>query len=366
MADSAPAVIIIKRVKKGGHEAHHGGAWKVAYADFVTAMMAFFLLMWLLNMSTEAQKAGIADYFSAVSVSKSSGGAGGMLGGRSISSPGSMTSRTSIPSISVKMNPTQGQTEGNADEEGGAKDTEKIAAGTDEENAAGSGEGDAAGLSEAEQAAAAAAAADAEAAAEAMEQRDEKLRQMEAAEFDQVEKEIRQALQETEDLKDLEKHLLIDRTPDGLRIQVVDREGKSMFSSGSAKMLDHTKKLLKKIAAAIALLPNKIRLIGHTDSVPYTGKREYDNWNLSSDRALAARRLLTMGGVPADRIESVSGRAASDPLLPDETKSPRNRRISILLLRTSPPPRQAMAGKRRAGSSSGGRFGKDWSGPRVR
>ena len=361
MADTAAPIIIIKRVKKGGEEAHHGGAWKVAYADFVTAMMAFFLLMWLLNMSTEAQKAGIADYFSAVSVSKSSGGAGGMLGGRSISSPGSMTSRTSIPSVSVKMNATQGQTEGNAEEEGGAKDTEKVAAGSDEEDAEGAGEGDAAGLSEEELAAAA--------AAEAMEQRDEQLRQTETAEFNKVEMEIRQAIQETAELKGLQKHLLIDRTPDGLRIQVIDREGRSMFSSGSARMLDHTKKLINKIAAAIALLPNKIRLIGHTDSVPYKGKREYDNWNLSSDRALAARRLLTLGGVPEDRIESVAGRGANDPLLPDDTKSPRNRRISILLLRTSPPKVVAAAarkGKRRAKRSFDDQFSKDWTGPRVR
>ncbi|MEE8332807.1 MAG: flagellar motor protein MotB [Alphaproteobacteria bacterium] len=358
MADDAPVEIIIKRVKKSGDHGHHGGAWKVAYADFVTAMMAFFLLLWLLNATTEAQKAGIADYFSPISVSKSSGGAGGMLGGRSISSPGAMTSRTSIPSVSVKINPAQGQTEGNAEEEGGTKNTAKTAAEASKE------------LSPEEKAAAAAAAANANAKKKSEKQH----REIETAKFDQVEKKIRQAIQETPDLKNLMKHLIIDQTPDGLRIQVVDRAGKSMFKSGSAKMMDHTKKLIQKIAAAIAPLPNKIRLSGHTDSVPYKGKRNYDNWNLSSDRAQAARLLLNSGALPPSRIESVAGRAASDPLLPKDAKSPRNRRISILLLHTkppkvaAPPPRKVKAktGKQRARPSTGTPFSKDWSGPRIR
>ena len=354
MADNQPAQIIIKRVKKGGDHGHHGGAWKVAYADFVTAMMAFFLLLWLLNATTEAQKAGIADYFSPISVSKTSGGAGGMLGGRSISSPGAMTSRTSIPSVSVKINPTQGQTEGNADEEGGAKDEAKVAADT--------GEVESTELSQAEQAVAA--------AAQAMKQREEQLRELENARFDEAEKKIRQAIQETPELKELEKHLLVDRTPEGLRIQVVDRQGKPMFRSGSAAMLDHTEKLLEQIAIAVTPLPNRIRLTGHTDSVPFKGKNGYDNWNLSSDRAQAARRLLTAKGLPAERVESIAGRAASDPLLPEDTKSPRNRRISILLLRTKlatpATPAKSKGAKSRAGTPKATPFDKDWTGPRVR
>jgi chemotaxis protein MotB len=118
---NAPAIIIIKRVKKGGHP-HHGGAWKVAYADFVTAMMAFFLLLWLLNATTEAQKKGISDYFSPASVSTSSGGAGGLLGGRAVSSPGALSSRTAVPSLSMALEPTTGATEGQADVEGGVSD----------------------------------------------------------------------------------------------------------------------------------------------------------------------------------------------------------------------------------------------------
>ena len=114
-------VIIIKKVVKGGH-AHHGGAWKVAYADFVTAMMAFFLLLWLLNATTEDQKQGIADYFAPVSVSTSTGGAGGMLGGQAISAPGAMTSRTAVPSVSLKLEPTNGAQAGDAEQEGGVND----------------------------------------------------------------------------------------------------------------------------------------------------------------------------------------------------------------------------------------------------
>ena len=118
MADGQ--TIIIKRVKKGGGHPHHGGAWKVAYADFVTAMMAFFLMMWLLSSTTDAQKQGISEYFTPVSVSLSSGGAGGMLGGLAISSPGAMSSRTSVPSVSLNIEPTQGASEGDAD--GGSED----------------------------------------------------------------------------------------------------------------------------------------------------------------------------------------------------------------------------------------------------
>jgi len=340
MAANAPAEIIIKRTKKGGDHGHHGGAWKVAYADFVTAMMAFFLLLWLLNATTEAQKAGIADYFSPISVSKSSGGAGGMLGGQAISSPGAMTSRTSIPSLSVKINPTQGQSEGNAEEEGGSKDPGKAAA---------------------------------EAAAEeAKRQREAQLREVEDRKFDDIEKQIRQAIQKSPDLKELEKHVLVDRTADGLRIQVIDRDGKPMFRSGSATMMAHTAKLMEMIVGALKPLPNRIRLSGHTDSVPFKGRADYDNWNLSSDRAQVARRLMTKTGLAPERIESVVGRAASDPLLPDDTKSPRNRRISILLLRTKPEtpdtasPGAAKPGKRAAGKSPGATFDKDWTGPRVK
>ncbi len=304
-------VIIIKRSKKGGHEAHHGGAWKVAYADFVTAMMAFFLLLWLLNATTEAQKQGIADYFSPTSLSLSSGGAGGMLGGQTISSPGAMTDRTAVPSVSLELKPTSGATAGDADEEGGVNDKDKSA----------------------EQAMAEA----------ALKKIQEQQRDAENAQFEKTEKEIRQAIEKNPDLKGLEKHLLIDQTPEGLRIQVIDREGKPMYRSGSATMLPRIKKLVAQIAIAIKALPNKVKVAGHTDSTPFKSRRKgYSNWELSGERAQASRRVLVEGGLDPDRIAAVEGRAARDPLLPDDTKSPRNRRISILLLR-QPPPKDANA-----------------------
>ena len=345
----AEAVIIIKRTKKAGHEHHHGGAWKVAYADFVTAMMAFFLLLWLLNATTEVQKQGIADYFSPTSVSMSSGGAGGMLGGQTISSPGAMMDRTAVPSVSLELKPTSGATIGDAEQEGGANDGEKTAERT---------------------------VAD---AAEALQRLKAEQRELEDAQFDGAEKAIRQAIQQTPELKELEQHLLVDRTPEGLRIQVIDREGKPMFSAGSAAMLPRTRELVAQIAAAIKSLPNKVRITGHTDSIPFRSiKKEYTNWELSGDRAQASRRVLIAAGLDPDRISAVSGRAERDPLLPEDPASPRNRRIGILLLRM-PPPQEAQppsgdgaAGKAATGQESraaGGQPGqldKDWTGPRVR
>lgn len=338
-------VVIIKRPKKGGHDAHHGGAWKVAYADFVTAMMAFFLLLWLLNATTEAQKQGIADYFSPTSLSLSSGGAGGMLGGQTISSPGAMTDRTAVPSVSLELKPTSGATAGDADEEGGVNDKDKSA----------------------EQA-----MADSKMALKKLEERQ---REIENAQFEATEKEIRQAIKETPELKELEKHLLIDQTPEGLRIQVIDREGKPMYKSGSTTMLPRTKKLVAKIAVAIKSLPNKVRIAGHTDSTPFKSRRKgYGNWELSGERAQESRRVLVGAGLDPNRIAAVEGRAARDPLLPDDTKSPRNRRISILLLR-QPPPKDAKASAATIGGKAGtgaakrqrpNKLNRDWTGPRVR
>lgn len=341
--------IIIKKVKKGGHEGHHGGAWKVAYADFVTAMMAFFLLLWLLNATTEAQKQGIADYFSPTALSMSSGGAGGMLGGQTISSPGAMLDRTAVPSISIELKPTSGRSDGDAEEEGGANENEKSA----------------------EQA-----MAD---AAEAMKQLEAQQREAEDAQFEETESEIRQAIEETPELKELEKHLLIDRTPEGLRIQVIDREGKPMFKSGSAIMLERTTKLVAKIAVAVKDLPNKVKIAGHTDSTPFRSARKgYGNWDLSSERAQVSRRVLVEGGLDPNRIAAVEGRASRDPLLPEDTQSPRNRRISILLLRKPAPKDTQSSGAAGAGGTKNSAKGtnpaasplpqkldKDWTGPRV-
>jgi chemotaxis protein MotB len=333
------AAIIIKRPKKGGHEGHHGGAWKVAYADFVTAMMAFFLLLWLLNATTEVQKQGISDYFSPSTVSKSTGGAGGMLGGRAIASPGAMTVRSAAPSVSLSLEPTSGASAGKADEDSGGA-TEKVKqAGSMAQHAV-------------EQAAA---------------DQEKTAREKEDARFDQVEKALRDAVEKSPELRELQKHLLVDRTPEGLRIQIVDQDGQPMFPSGSAKMFDRTQKLLEQVAATLKDLPNKISISGHTDSLPYRGgPNGYGNWELSGDRAQASRRVLVAAGLDPSRIAAVAGRADRDPLLPDDPTSARNRRISIVLLRQSSEAAMHAATKSVSAPAAAPQLRPDWTGPRVK
>ncbi len=299
--------IIIKKVKKAAH-GHHGGAWKIAYADFVTAMMAFFLLLWLLNATTEEQKLGIADYFAPTIVTGSMKGADGVLSGNTITVEGSLKNDTSPVGITISVPKAdenwEGETIGVR-----ATGTENEDPAEDPTNPAESGTPD---------------------PVEAIAERSEEER------FEQAEEQIRQALQETPDLKELAENLLIDQTPEGLRIQIVDKHGTAMFPSGSAAMFDHTRKLMETVYAAIKDLDNKVAIKGHTDATPFQASNGYSNWELSTDRANASRRALSEAGLPAERLESVVGRAAQDPLLPEDPTNPQNRRISIILLRDNP------------------------------
>jgi chemotaxis protein MotB len=298
MPKPANGTIVIKKVKKAGHEGHHGGAWKVAYADFVTAMMAFFLLLWLLNVTTDAQKRGIADYFDpTISIKEASSGAGGILGGAAIGRPGTLTVSAAAPAVSVPV-PTLRQPEDGEEGDLGGKD-EGSAKPTDAE------------------------------AEKQLAEREE--RRFAAAEF-----QLRQAIQDVPELSNLADNLLIDRTPEGLRIQLVDQDKNSMFALGSAEMAEPAKKLMALVVQAVQKLPNKILVTGHTDASPYQGGRNYGNWELSSDRANASRRELLRGGLAPERIAKVVGMADRDPLFPKEPLSARNRRISIVLLREAP------------------------------
>jgi chemotaxis protein MotB len=327
--------IIVKKVKKGGHEAHHGGAWKVAYADFVTAMMAFFLLLWLLNATTEEQRRGISDYFAPASVSHSQSGAGGLLGGRAISVPGAQVTGTSTPSVNVPLTPGEGESAADerGAERGGAINSDKK-----------TGEEDAAARA---------------AQAQAEEER-----------FADAERELKEEIQKSPELKGMEESLLIDKTPEGLRVQIVDQEGKPMFALGSAKPLERTMLLLSKISQVIQKLPNRVSVTGHTDALPYKGgQKGYSNWELSSDRALVTRRTLVDSGLAQERLAMVVGRAAEEPLLPEEPNSPRNRRISIVILRdaTAEKPATAAAVASPAPAPAPNlQFKRDWTGPRVR
>ena len=290
--DNAPT-IIIKRVRKGGHAGHHGGAWKVAYADFVTAMMAFFLLMWLINTTSPEQKRGIADYFAPASVSQTTSGSGGILGGTGLGDNGPK-SEGSTPVVSqlapeAPPNPTD---QGKASKSGAAA-----------ANSTG----------------ASAAAAKAE-----------------EDEFKSAAESLRQALQDMPELAELSKQVIVDVTPEGLRIQLVDQEGRSMFDQGSAKPNDRARLLLRAVSKVIGQFHNRITVSGHTSALVGADAHASDDWALSAARANAARGVLQEAGVDPDRIYQVSGKANSDPLYPDDPTLPGNRRIAITLLREKP------------------------------
>ena len=278
------APIIIKRIKKVSGGGHHGGAWKVAYADFVTAMMAFFLLMWLINTTSPEQKKGIADYFAPASVSETTSGSGGILGGTALGQDGDKNAGTQSV---VQQTSTQTTDQ------------------TDTSSAKSTGQGSQA----------------------ASDQKDDAALQSAAAS-------LKQALQDMPELAELSKQILVDVTPEGLRIQLIDQEGRSMFKENSAQPNDRAQILLHAVTKVINQLPNRISITGHTSAT--AGVRDPKDWQLSSARADAARQILQGSGVDGDRVAQVTGKAASDPLYPDDPTLPGNRRITIVLLREKP------------------------------
>ena len=310
------APIIIKKVKKGGHDAHHGGAWKVAYADFVTAMMAFFLLMWLLNATTEEQQDGIADYFSPVSVSESTSGGGGMLSGQTVAEDGALQNRRSPMGVTAELPPTENldSEEKKEAENSGATEAE---GGTDGQNTAGGG---------------------ADSARE------------EAERFESAQKEIRNAIARNPALQELDENVQVQVTDEGLQIQLVDQLNRPMFQSGGAEPLPQTRELLGRVAQAIGSLPNEVSIKGHTDATPFN-REDYSNWELSADRANASRRIMMDAGLNPDRVDEVVGRADQDLLVPENPRSPRNRRISILLKRQEQPGSRAANGQNGTGAA---------------
>lgn len=319
MAGNQPVIVIKK--KKGGRHPHHGGAWKVAYADFVTAMMAFFLLLWLLNVTTDIQRKGIADYFAPASISSSQSGASGMFGGQTLNSKEAKMSDTSpINGASDTMPPPPG-----ADSDGDKKpgssrrqhdEKEDIEAPPQERVSQADIEQD---LPQ----------------RKALDELDKKRAAEEQEKFKQVEFELKQVLAANPELSGLSKSLIMDITDEGLRIQIVDQENYSMFPTGSAQMYPPTRRLLELVGKAIQLLPNRIAISGHTDNVPFSANSTRDNWDLSAERANASRRVLAGSGINADRIQNVVGRADREPLDTTKANDPKNRRISIVLLRQS-------------------------------
>jgi chemotaxis protein MotB len=324
MAKPENGTIIIKRIKKGGHGGHHGGAWKVAYADFVTAMMAFFLLLWLLNVTTDVQKHGIADYFEpTIAIKQASSGADGILGGRVIGSPGAMTQSASAPSLALPVPSLRQPDEGDEGNDSGAPGLAENRKDPKAERL-----DDIAKLRE-------------EARRDPNKLNDpefqKKLAEVEERQFAAAEFALRQAIQDVPELRNLAENLLIDRTPEGLRIQLVDQDKNSMFPLGSNDMQEGARKLMAQVARIVVKLPNKISLTGHTDATPYARTGNYGNWELSADRANASRRELVANGLAADRVAKIVGMADRDPLFVNEPNSPKNRRISIVLLREVKP-----------------------------
>jgi chemotaxis protein MotB len=285
--------IIIKRIKKGGDHGHHGGAWKVAYADFVTAMMAFFLLMWLINTTSPEQKRGIADYFAPATVSQSTSGSGGLLGGAAVGKDGSRNEGTT--SILQQLAP---DTPPNSPQQPGQ--TTQTSPGASN--------------------------------ADPQAKKDQAAREEQA--FESAAQAIRQAMQDMPELAELSKQIIIDKTPEGLRIQLVDQEGRSMFEPNSSTPNDRAKLLLKAVGRVVARLPNRITITGHTSATP--GVKSPKDWALSAARADSAREIIQSAGVDPDRVAQVSGKAASDPLYPDDPTLPGNRRIAVVLLREAP------------------------------
>ena len=277
MAEKKLQPIIIKRIKKSGH-AVHGGAWKIAYADFVTAMMAFFLLMWLLGSTAKGELQGIAAYFSSPLKVAMTGG------------DGAGNSSSVIPGGGNDLTKVHGQVRRSDSE------TEK------------------------------------ERRMSIDTARTERARQ-DAARIKALQSKIDAMITENPRLNEYKSQIRIDVTPDGLQIQIVDNQNRPMFDSGSALVKPYMRDILREIGAALGGVENRISLAGHTDSAPYgNSDRGYSNWELSADRANASRRELVSAGMPDAKLGRVVGLAASDLLEPDNPRAPANRRITITVL----------------------------------
>ncbi len=269
--------IIIKRIKKGG-DGHHGGAWKVAYADFVTAMMAFFLLLWLLSATSKETKEGIADYFTPTIGLKDAMGIG-FEGGEKPTEEGKDKDNETPLGI-IAGSPKQGPVPENPKETLMESDAEG------------------------------------------------KL-------FEKAEEAIKKAFEEDPTLRELRDNIIVEQTPEGLKIDIVDDGRKEMFQPGTAVLNEYGQRILRSLNKVIEQMPNYISITGHTDAVPFARADGYSNWELSSDRALAARRYLLSQGMNKERTSKVVGRAEQELLTPEDPTSPRNRRITIILLRGS-------------------------------
>lgn len=275
MADEEKRPIIIKKIKKGG--GHHGGAWKIAYADFVTAMMAFFLLMWLLGSTSKGNLKGIADYFATPLKVAMSGGSG------------SGDSSSVLQGGGRDLTRIDGQVKKGKDELPDKTYTVKAA------------------------------------------QSD--LERAESIRLKALKGKIEEAIENNPALKQFKKQLLLDITTEGLRIQIVDEQNRPMFDLARAELQPYTKEILHEIGRMLNDVPNRISISGHTDAKPYaTGEKRYSNWELSADRANASRRELIIGGMNETKIMRVVGLSSAVLFDKDDPLNPINRRISLIVM----------------------------------
>ena len=276
--DPNKPAVIIKRVRRAGHGApHHGGSWKIAYADFVTAMMAFFLLMWLLGSTTKGELQGIADYFRTPLKVALAGGSGAgdsssvvRSGGQDLSRTHGQVARTEKPDLKRTIN--------------------------------------------------------LQAAQEALDKK-------ELSRLKELNLKMEQAIEDNPSLRPYRNQIRMDIISDGLRIQIVDEQNRPMFDSGSAIVKPYMRELLREIGHMLNDVPNRITLEGHTDAQPFSGgERGYSNWELSSDRANSSRREIVAGGLPEDRMLLVQGLASSKLFVQAQPENPMNRRISVIVM----------------------------------
>ena len=366
---AAKGQTIIKKIEVVEGHGHHGGAWKVAYADFMTAMMAFFLLMWILSSSDEQKLRGIAEYFTDATMP----GGSGVLDGATLGPPGTLTASNGA---TVARGSDRGEVDDPTPATWEIMDVTQTASPDQEMRGTNLGdhtnpaagavspefveESTAEGLSDS---GAAATSADSEkpawdedtvnpnvAAGSTMEETEaldpnsthigansqavpeqNPTHTADKERFAALEAEVKQAMQQAPELAALQENIVFKETDEGLLVQIMDQDGKAMFASGKAKMNKATRMLMETLGAGLAKLPNDMVISGHTDAVPFANQTSYDNWDLSSDRANAMRRVLLQSGVTQDRILRVSGLADTQLLMEDAPKDPSNRRIEVLL-----------------------------------
>jgi chemotaxis protein MotB len=352
----SPAIIIRRAAE--AEQRHHSGAWKIAYADFITAMMAFFLLLWLVNATTESQRTGIADYFAPSNlISSSRSGAGQMFGGRTLASDGRLASDAPLAVRTQRANNLPSDEEPDTSPQhhlfhhSVADAPENLELGGRERSGA---------VTASQQAQARQGRQpnlDGPAASDQtpvpLQQGTEPIpdnppvrggqalgstlavnaRSADRRALGKAAEELRAIINTDPQLQDLGRQLLIEEAPEGLRIQLVDSDGQAVFATGQAAPNERGRHLLLRAAQIIARLPNSVEITGYTDAAPFrsTGTDRRTNWDLSTERANATRRLLVEAGVAEQRLRGVIGRADTEPLRPEQPFDAANRRVSILV-----------------------------------